>query len=500
METTGYQYATTADRDLARSIDIETTGDHDTRARSRMLALVSVLGLTIGCATGAGRPDGPRQEDTMGSDSYTDTDVSMASDDVLTTEASDDNDSGDLPPESCGDGAWDAGEECDDGNQLDADGCNADCQLSGKLLWSDNFGSGFNFIEQAMTAATDTDGTVYVAGFVTDSTGAHDSWMRRYSADGEPQWTQAHVGAGGGNDEILGLLLDGQGNLYASGFESTTTTGLDAWIRSYDLDGTEGWTRTYDGPVSGNDMFQSMSLDAEGNIMAVGHHNVAGEAADVLLRKYSVDGDVLWTRTYSGDNGGNDVVADVASSPAGNLYVAGHEKGLVGEGLNAWLAKYDTDGNLLWSRTRNGGASLDDFYHGVAVIGDDDVVVCGFEDAHDYPWRATVRRYDAGGTIMWSDESVGEAEQGALCYGIAVDSSDNVVITGGEPEDGVRRATLRKYDPDGDVWWSQLIPVGEVGTNHGRSVAIGPDDTIVVAGGLNLGTDARDIWVGVFTP
>ena len=34
----------------------------------------------------------------------------------------------------CGNGALEAGEECDDGNLVDGDGCNADCQLDGKLV------------------------------------------------------------------------------------------------------------------------------------------------------------------------------------------------------------------------------------------------------------------------------------------------------------------------------------------------------------------------------
>ncbi|MEM9460886.1 MAG: hypothetical protein AAGF11_42375 [Myxococcota bacterium] len=427
--------------------------------------------------------------------------ASAASDDLLTTEASDGDDSSDGPgPTGCGDGTWDVGEECDDGNQTNADGCNADCQLSGTLLWHDSVGSGFNLIEQAMTNVVAADGTVYVAGYSTDMAMARDGWVGRYSAEGQSRWIRAHMGAGGGNDEVQGLVLDGQGSLYAAGYESTPSAGVDAWIRRYDLDGAEQWTRTYDGPSSGHDVFHSVSLDAEGNIVAVGHHNVVGEAADALLRKYSPDGDVLWTRTHSGSEGGNEMIEGVASSPAGNLYVAGHEKGSFGEGINAWLAKYDNDGNILWTRTYNGGASLNDFYTAVAVVGDDDVVVCGYEVAEDYPWHVLVRRYDDRGALVWADEYLGAAEQGALCYGIAVDSVDDVVITGGEREGEVRRAMLRKYDPTGDVWWSQSIAVGEVGTNHGRSVAIGPNDTIAVAGGLNLGTDARDIWVGVFTP
>ena len=38
-------------------------------------------------------------------------------------------------PTSCGDGIVDDGEECDDGNRVDSDGCNVDCVPSGSVRW-----------------------------------------------------------------------------------------------------------------------------------------------------------------------------------------------------------------------------------------------------------------------------------------------------------------------------------------------------------------------------
>ncbi|MCA9707600.1 MAG: hypothetical protein KDK70_17235 [Myxococcales bacterium] len=410
-----------------------------------------------------------------------------------------DSSTGPVPP-GCGDGIQDAYEGCDDGNLVDADGCNADCQPSGRLLWDDVVGSGFGFAEDGMAVAAAADGTVFVGGYQNDATEAHDAWLRRYSTTGEMLWTQSHAGPGGGNDEIRGLLLDDAGNLYAMGYQSTAAAGLDAWLRNYNLQGAEVWTRTYDGPASGGDVFQAATFDALGNLVVGGYHGVAGEGADVLLRKYSVEGDVLWTRTYSAGNGDNDLIWDVASSPAGHIYVVGYEAGTVGEGRNAWLAKYDTDGNIVWMRAYNGAASLDDYFIGVEVVGDDDVVVCGYEQAVGYPWHAFVRLYDSQGIISWTDQYAGAGGEGAHCFGVAVDSDDRLVVTGGEIVAGVRGVLLRKYDLAGTVRWSRVIPGGDVGPDYGRRVSIGPDDTIAVAGAINSGVDERDLWVGVFAP
>lgn len=180
--------------------------------------------------------------------------------------------------------------------------------------------------------------------------------------------------------------------------------------------------------------------------------------------------------------------------------MAGYESGTMGEGFNAWLAKYDTDGNVLWTRAYNGPDSLDDYLVGVEVVGDDDVVVCGYAGAVEYPWHSFVRRYDSLGMIAWTDEFQGQAGEGSHCFGIAVDSEENLVVTGGELAAGVRGVMLRKYDVDGGVLWSRIVPGGDVGPDYGRRVSIGPEDLIVVAGAVNTGEDERDVWVGVFTP
>lgn len=464
---------------------------------------MGALGLSLGCAVGGSPADGPElggTAESSSSGSATGANSSMSSAGPSSGADSGDDSSEGPNPEGCGNGVLDPDEDCDDGNQTNADGCNVDCQDSGKLLWDDTIGSGFGFVEDGMAVAASADGTVFVAGYGTDAAEARDVWIRRYAAGGEPLWTQTYAGAGGGNDEIRGLLLDGSGNLFATGYESTASTGLDAWLRNYNLQGAEVWTRTYNGPASTTDVFHSASFDASGNLVVGGYQGVTGEAADVLLRKYSPEGDVLWTRTYAGGNGGNDLIWDVATSTAGHLYVAGYETGTTGEGLNAWLAKYDTDGNVVWTRAYNGAASLDDYFIGVEVVGDDDVVVCGYEAAVEYPWHAFVRRYDSLGMIAWTDEYAGAGGEGAHCFGIVADSDDNLVITGGEIVAGVRGVMLRKYDTAGSVLWSQVIPGGDIGPDYGRRVAIGPEDTIVASGAQNTGVDDRDIWVGVFTP
>src|SRR5690606_31737657 len=61
--------------------------------------------------------------------------------------------------ELCGNGVVDEGEECDDGNTINGDGCNADCRPSETLEWSVVYDGG-NGDDCAEAVAADSAGNV----------------------------------------------------------------------------------------------------------------------------------------------------------------------------------------------------------------------------------------------------------------------------------------------------------------------------------------------------
>lgn len=410
--------------------------------------------------------------------------------------------SGDTPDVGCQNGTIDEGEECDDGNDVNADGCNRDCRLSGQLISVHTHGSGFNQLDQGFAVAPEADGTAIVSGYVSiDAEGARDAWLARYSATGQLMWEQTIAGPGDGNDELRGLVGDGAGQIYAAGYQrGVEGEGLNAIVAKYDLAGNQEWVQIFNGPESMSDVYDVVTLDNAGNVIVGGYSGNAAEGNDVFLRKLSSDGDTLWSRSRSGPNGGTDLIWDVAVSSMGHIYAGGYEDGPVGEARNAWVAKFDTDGNELWSRSFNGADSLGDYINGVTVIGEDDVVVCGYEESTEYPWHSIVRRYDSLGMIVWTDRYDGETSEGAHCFGIMTDGDGNLATTGGEIVSGVRAVVVRKYGPNGTPLWTTQAPGGSVGPDYGRDVAIGPEDSVWIVGSVDTGADLRDVWVGRFSP
>ena len=71
---------------------------------------------------------------------------------------------------------------------------------------------------------------------------------------------------------------------------------------------------------------------------------------------FGAEGDVVWTRTHNGPANNYDQGKGIAVDGSGNVYVTGSEYVIV-EQANIWVRKYDSDVDVVWTRTHNGTAN-----------------------------------------------------------------------------------------------------------------------------------------------
>lgn len=470
----------------------------------------SLLSIACACASGEGSRDNDLETESDGSVGSTGGGETMNPGSLVTTvdpsssdsggtnltQADDDDGGG---PAECGNGNVEINEDCDDGNTEDSDGCNADCTPSGAVLWEQTIGTGVMAVDEGFDVVGDDEGNFTVVGYTGSMEGPTNGWIRRYSPMGGAYWTATHAGAGLGNDHMFGVVLDDEGAAYVGGYESAADMTNNGLLRKIDTFGADLWTSSFDAPGATSTIVQNVAIDGEGSVIVVGYNDSTAASNEIMLRKYSADGMPVWTRSYGGAALGSDVGQGVSATENGSLYVVGYES-VAAEGTNMWLGKYDTDGNLLWSRSYNGAASLDDYLISVVTGPDDEAYVCGYEASVNYPWHSFVRRYDADGNIEWTDEFLGESEEGTHCFGIAAAPNGDLVVTGGEMNGEVRDVLVRRYTAAGDMRWSRHIPGGAMGPDYGRSVMIAGDGLIYVTGSIDTGVDARDIWIARISP
>ncbi len=224
-----------------------------------------------------------------------------------------------------------------------------------ELNWIDQFGSSSD--DSGAVLAGDGSGGAFVA---TNSGppifGPLNVVLAHRDSTGQETWIQT-LGTTGGN-KVLGAHSDGAGGVLLGGetsgsFGGPFVGGLDAWVGRYNASGGQVWLTQLG--TAGGDSCWSAVADGAGGAFACGSTTgdlggTLGIAADAWLAHLDATGTVTWLRQL--DSGASDRAMDLVSDGSGGVYVCGDTSGELfdftfGE-TDAWLARYDADGALLW--------------------------------------------------------------------------------------------------------------------------------------------------------
>jgi len=208
---------------------------------------------------------------------------------------------------------------------------------AGSLLWSRQFGSTSDE-EAGYAVSADVLGNVFVAGYSCGSLGGPEvgsggSFLGRYDAAGNLQWLRQF---GGRSDESYSLCADGLGNVYVSGMTYGSLGGPsagenDAFLGKYDAGGNQLWVRQLG--TWAHERAYGVSTDGLGNVYIAGY--TSGPLADpfaqdidAFLGKYDTEGNLLWLRQFG--PGGNETGLGVSADALGNVFVTGQTDGSLG--------------------------------------------------------------------------------------------------------------------------------------------------------------------------
>jgi len=241
---------------------------------------------------------------------------------------------------------------------------------SGSLCWIEQFGTIYK--DDAGGICTDGLGNICIAGTNFGLGCAYqDAYLAKYYDDGESGsqvWTTQF--ATGEIDLGWDVSIDGEGNAYVCGstrgeFEPSGPHVYDTFLAACYDDGescSQCWIHQF-GPEGISPVAHGCgtTTDAEGNVFVAGftdgsiHGQEYAGGYDAFVAKYDADGEFLWVRllgTAEDDMCGYQAPGGVATDTWGNVYIAGYTYGSLGRphaGLSdAFVAKYDPDGNLLW--------------------------------------------------------------------------------------------------------------------------------------------------------
>lgn len=381
---------------------------------------------------------------------------------------------------------------------------------TGKLAWSKEYDSPAGRWDAAAAVSLDADGNVVVAGHEerADLGQGHNWLVRKYTRDGRLAWATTYNSPVNLNDLACAVVVDPQGNVVVAGHEDRSDLGQsDNWlVRKYDQAGRLMWSQTYNSPANRWGGANAVAVDRQGAVIVAGHEDRSdlGEGFNWLVRKYSRKGELLWSASYNSPANGNDWANAMAVDAGGDVIVAGHEDRFdIRQGFNWLVRKYSKDGELVWSKTYNSPADRWDGAYGVAIDSRRNVLVAGREFRPDlgqsFNWL--VQKYDSSGKLLWGRRYDGDGNGWDGANAVAVDGKDNVIVVG--REDQFNRSEsfnwlVRKYDRDGNLLWSRSYNSPGNGWDGATAVATDARGNVLVAGredrsDLGQGADWRVI-------
>lgn len=299
--------------------------------------------------------------------------------------------------------------------------------------------------------------------------------------------------------------------------------------------------------VGGNDheMSRSVAIDDSGYIYTTGHYgsatvnlnpiggglltNASAGTSDIFIAKYDSKGNCIWAKSLGRSD--NDQTSCIRADRKGHIYISGWYKsdtidlnpgGLGGKfkneaSVDAFIAKYDVNGNFIWGR--NIGGNLDDQAYSLGVDDTGNVYVTGYF-GNFRPGAGTINfniggtggtftsngrydiflaKYDKNGNYAWGKALGGNANDYA--YALTVDSTGNTYITGGYNSTvtfnpggtggiltgvGFEDIFLAKYDAAGNFIWVNSF--GDAAADKGRAVVLDATGNVYIAGEFGEGT------------
>lgn len=308
-----------------------------------------------------------------------------------------------------------------------------------------------------------------------------DNWAATYGTT-SGDWCEAIYPTYDGGFIVGGNTLDPAGGVGS----------IDVLLLKLSDRGRVLWQRIYDS--SSHLWPRSVLQTVDGGYFLAGIHRATDQATsmEVWAMKLDGEGQIVWDRTYGGDDW--DRTYSFAQTSDGGFLLMGCTRSFVDKPMyeDFWVLKLDGGGNVLWERTYGGDRS--DRGLAMALTQDGGCVLAGCTASfgargNDF-WLV---KLDEAGDVEWGKAYGGHL--GEIPYSVqqTVDGGYIMAGTTGSYGAGTDDALVLRLDSNGDILWQRAY--GGFATDFAVS-ARETDIGFVVSGHTtSFGAGSRDLWV-----
>lgn len=344
-------------------------------------------------------------------------------------------------------------------------------------------------IDVSTALALDGNGNIFAAGRTQSfSASSFDTLLVKYDSFANAQW--AKTWGGDGEDNGYALRIDSSGNPILAG--STTSSGAgneDVLLLKYDNDGNLLWSKTWGG--SNHERPIGMAIEGNDNVVTAGSTMSFGAGStDALLMEFGSAGNLFWARTWGTAN--EDYLMSVAIDGSGNILATGLTAAF-GGGYNLLLLKLDGNGNLLWAESW--GTNRDEWGRNVMTDSSGNIYVAGAIDpAGNGLFDALLVKFDSSGNLIWTKGWGGNNNERG--ENLALDQGGNLAVVGwtwsfAQGDDDL---LLLKYDSGGNLLSSKAWGTAE--RDEGFSLTIDNAGDLIISGFSSYNTGSWQAVTG----
>jgi uncharacterized protein YegL len=318
-----------------------------------------------------------------------------------------------------------------------------------------------------------------------------------------------------------GYIIAGSTN--SNDMDVTGNRGMaDYWIVKLNAKGVIEWQKTFGG--TGDDFAKSIMQTSDGGYVVAGttgssDRQVTGYQGnnDFWVVKLNSKGALVWQKSLGGS--GDDSGTCVYQTLDGGYLVGGYSSSWDGDvnktinGIVAWVARLDENGNLVWSKIIGSEAdkvvSIKQSMDGGYILGVNHSVVSGMPPT--FIPQYSLIKLNASGTTLW-DRIFGGSNRDVITS--AIETSDYGFIASGYTNSGDGDVTglkggydcwIVKFNQSGNLVWQKTF--GGVGDDYANSIYQINDGGYVIAGETNSkGGDVdfnhgkSDAWIAKLDP
>jgi uncharacterized delta-60 repeat protein len=210
------------------------------------------------------------------------------------------------------------------------------------------------------------------------------------------------------------------------------------------------------------------------------------ESSRMLFVKYDKDGDILFRKKISTTR--STTPGDIALDSSNNIYMSASYDHATTE-LDFALFKFNSSGSGQFGKSigQNRQYSKNDLCYGLTIDSSDNIIISGLSSkaSGSQPTRPSIVKYNSSGVVQWHKLADTTADHGGNRVTCTSDGSDNVFVAAANEAGsfGGQDLVVLKYNSSGALQFARAV--GLSGTEYANGIALDSSGNIYVCGRSN---------------